>query len=122
MSPAQLRNEWERVHSKPAPRLGSDLLRLGIAYRLQEAVFGGLDRKTKALLRTPTASAACKPGTRFVRTWNGRTIMVTAEAGGYRFEDRRYGSLTAIAKEVTGTNWSGPRFFGLTKTAGAAHG
>ena len=55
-----------------------------------------------------------------MRSWNGRTIIVEAEVDGFLFEDRRYRSLTAIAREVTGTAWSGPRFFGLKD--GAANG
>ncbi len=55
-----------------------------------------------------------KPGTRLLRSWNGRTIAVTAIEDGFLFEERRYRSLSAIAREVTGTGWSGPRFFGLT--------
>ncbi|MXO72851.1 DUF2924 domain-containing protein [Altererythrobacter buctensis] len=51
--------------------------------------------------------------TRFVRSWNGRTVSVEAQTDGFVFEDRYYQSLSAIAREVTGTNWSGPRFFGL---------
>ena len=56
-------------------------------------------------------------GTRFVRSWNGQTISVEAAEHGFVFQDRRYTSLSAIAREVTGANWSGPRFFGLNGKA-----
>ena len=46
--------------------------------------------------------------------WNGRTYRVEVLAEGYRFDGRTWPSLTAIARRITGTNWSGPRFFGLT--------
>jgi hypothetical protein len=49
-----------------------------------------------------------------MRSWNGGTITVIADDQGFLFEDRTYRSLSAIAKEVTGAHWSGPRFFGLT--------
>ena len=48
-----------------------------------------------------------------MREWRGRTCQVLVLADGYRFEDKHYASLSQIACEVTGTKWSGPRFFGL---------
>ncbi len=56
---------------------------------------------------------AAKPGTQYVREWNGRTYQVEVLEQGFRMDGREYGSLTAIAKKITGANWSGPRFFGL---------
>ena len=49
-----------------------------------------------------------------VREWNGRTYQVEVLDNGYRFDGKTYPSLTTIAKRITGTHWSGPRFFGLT--------
>jgi hypothetical protein len=120
----ELKSQWELAYRTPAPRLPPALMRLGVAYRIQELALGGLKRGSAARLsalatgRRPAASI--KPGTRLVRSWNGRTISVEVEEGGFQFEDRQYRSLTAIAREVTGSPWSGPRFFGLT--GGAAHG
>ena len=57
-----------------------------------------------------------RPGTRLLRTWRGRTMTVTVLEDGFLFEDRRYASLTDVAKAITGSHWSGPRFFGLTKS------
>ena len=54
-----------------------------------------------------------KPGTRLVRQWRGRTYHVAVMDEGFLFEDRRYSSLSQIAQVITGTKWSGPRFFGL---------
>ena len=45
---------------------------------------------------------------------NGRTYQVEVIDNGYRFDGKTYPSLTTIAKRITGTHWSGPRFFGLT--------
>lgn len=53
------------------------------------------------------------PGARLLRDWNGRTHVIDVIEGGYVFEARLYASLSAIAREITGTHWSGPRFFGL---------
>jgi Protein of unknown function (DUF2924) len=54
-----------------------------------------------------------KPGTRLVRSWQGVTHSVLAAENGFVFEDQHYASLSAIAKAITGTQWSGPKFFGL---------
>ena len=53
-------------------------------------------------------------GTHLVREWNGRAYQVEVIDNGYRFDGKTYPSLTTIAKRITGTHWSGPRFFGLT--------
>jgi len=121
LKPAALRQEWERAYRMPAPRISADLLRMGIAYRLQEGEHGGLSRASTATLRTaPGRGSPIKPGTRLVRSWNGRTISVQVTEARFIYEDRSYASLSAIAREVTGTNWSGPRFFGLDGKA--SHG
>ena len=54
------------------------------------------------------------PGTLLSRQWKGRTILVEVLADGFRFENRHYASLSAIAVAVTGTRWNGLAFFGLT--------
>ena len=122
MAAVDLKAEWTRVYGAPSPRLAPHLLRLGIAYRLQEQALGGLKRgsaaKLRALAQGGKVSVAIRPGTRLVRSWNGRTITVQIEPGGFVFEDRTYRSLSAIAREVTGTPWSGPRFFGLNPSGG----
>lgn len=120
MSPAELRSEWPRVWGSPAPRWSAELLKLGVAYRMQEKVYGGLKPATLRELRRITSSASnpkLKPGTRLVRSWHGQTVSVLVTDDGFTFEDRAYSSLTAIAKEVTGAGWSGPRFFGLKELA-----
>ncbi|WP_207094759.1 DUF2924 domain-containing protein [Novosphingobium sp. PY1] len=114
MQRQELQSEWERVYKQPAPTLSADLIRLGVAYRLQEKACGGLSRASLAELNEISAGRpTIKPGTRLVRSWNGRTISVEVGEDGFVFEDRLYPSLSAIAREVTGAHWSGPRFFGL---------
>jgi hypothetical protein len=54
-----------------------------------------------------------RPGTRLVREWQGTVYEVTVLDEGYSWEGRIYPNLTRIAMEITGTKWSGPRFFGL---------
>jgi DUF2924 family protein len=127
MSPARLRAEWRDCWRKPAPDIGPDLLRRGIAWRLQARVHGDLpgdikrelERAAERLRRGEEVVSAARPslksGTRLVRSWQGRVHHVLVVDEGYEFEGRRFNSLTQIASAITGTHWSGPNFFGLTK-------
>ncbi len=131
-----LRAEWRRLYRvSPPPRLRRDLLSRGIADRWQEVALGGLasaiSRRLLALAeggRTEgdatrvQPAVRLRPGTRLLRTWRGRTMSVTVTEDGFLFEDRRYASLTEIAKAITGAHWSGPRFFGLAETRQAVDG
>lgn len=111
---SELQTEWERVCNRPAPNLSPDLLRLGITYHLQAKDSAGLSRASSMQLKNSVkAPPAIKPGTRLIRSWNGKTVSVEVVQNGFVFEDRQYSSLSAIAREVTGSHWSGPRFFGL---------
>ena len=121
----ELWREWRRLYNNDAPRISRDLLILGIAYRRQEIAHGGLGkatlRKLKTLAKTlcttgrvgATPSLTLKPGARLVREWRGRTHTVTVTEDGFEYGSVSYASLTKIAKKITGTHWSGPRFFGL---------
>lgn len=124
----ELRQEWRHLHRmSPPKRLSRDLLIRGIAYKLQEAAYGGL---TKAELRqlvklgsVRSATAApivgLSPGSKIVRDWHGATHVVLVQKSGFEWKGKQYKSLTAIAREITGVRWSGPRFFGLdAKRAG----
>ena len=132
MSPAQLAAEWQRVLKSPAPAMTPDLLRRGIAYRLQEQVHGGLKPSVIRELEriggqsdrtAPVAVAGMhiKPGTRLVRDWGGATHHVLVDEKGFTYREHRYSSLSEIASTITGTKWSGPRFFGLTGRGGRAN-
>ena len=103
---------WEEAfRSAPPTACRSALLRRALAWHLQASALGrvNLDRLLKI---APTVKTM--PGTRLVREWQGRTHQVTVlPAGRFDFEGRSYRSLSAIAREITGTRWSGPAFFGL---------
>lgn len=125
-SMAELRSEWRRVYRAPPPVVyTSDLLVRGIAYRLQERQFGGLAREARLELEelagidgkqkragAEAQARRLRPGSRLVRRWRGVTYIVAVTETGFVFEDRPYDSLSEIAREITGTRWSGPRFFG----------
>lgn len=123
MSLAQMRDEWLRVYEAAAPMVPAPMLRLGIAYRMQEKRRAGasvaLSREIVSIQsrnqlpsrRPPTQPPS--PGARLVRTWQGRTVSVLVTDDGFLFNDKSYTSLTSIACEVTNSKRSGPRFFGL---------
>jgi hypothetical protein len=121
MSSSELKSEWQRLFKALPPRLSPELMRLAIAYKVQERKLGKLcpavarDVRSSAGVRRPQVKL--KPGTRLVRSWNGRTVDVLVAEDGYIFDDRAFRSLSQIAREVTGTPWSGPRFFGLKASA-----
>lgn len=125
LGPAELKEDWVRCHGAPAPSVTPDLLRLGIAYRLQEKQQRGLSRESKRLLQQAVAIAQqdhavaspprrLTPGTRLVRDWHGTGHTVTVLDDGFEYDGHSWRSLTAIAKAITGTHRNGPRFFGLT--------
>lgn len=116
MSSAQLRQEWQARIKTDCPPFGSDLLRHALGHRAQEQAHGRLVKEAAQALRAAAGhgATALKPGTRLIRSWNGRDISVVVVAdGGFEFDGRIWPSLSAIARDVTGTSWSGPRFFGL---------
>jgi hypothetical protein len=125
MSTPDLRALWRQVFSTPPhPKLRRELIIPILAYRLQEQAYGGLSHETlsklkrlaKDLARRPSAVAAMgriKPGTRMIRQWAGDTHEVTVMWDGYCYRGKHYKSLSAIARQITGTRWSGPAFFGI---------
>ena len=126
-----LRARWQSVFQRSAPaHLTRHLLFAVIAYRLQADRFGGLDHETKQVLDrtdaretgpamfTRLASFDQKrteltPGTVLVREWDRRSHRVMVMAGGFAWNGQTYDSLSKVAFAITGTKWSGPRFFGL---------
>ena len=59
-----------------------------------------------------------KAGTVLVREYQGERHTVTVVADGFLWGDSTYKSLTTIARAITGTAWSGPRFFGVQPNLG----
>ena len=125
MSRQQLKDRWRALY-KAAPPVAftPDLLARGIAWRLQEKALGGLSAEARRLLgaggegaspRRRSARASLRTGNRLVRRWRGRTYVVEVTEGGLMYDGAAYTSLSVIASKITGTRWSGPRFFGLIK-------
>ena len=103
-------------------------MKAGLAYRIQELAHGGLKRDTierlralakqeekgsKGSRRTTVATNRPVTGTRLVREWKGVEHHVTVLAEGFEYLGHPYGSLSVIAREITGTRWNGWVFFGL---------
>ncbi|MBI4426001.1 MAG: DUF2924 domain-containing protein [Candidatus Kerfeldbacteria bacterium] len=122
----ELRKEWQRVHrADPPDRISRDLMMRALAYSIQEQEYGGLDKATRRRLRAlaqaleaegeipASAGRSLKAGAKLVREWHGETYTVVALEEGFEFKGQRYRSLSRIAREITGSRWSGHRFFGL---------
>ena len=138
LSREQLVATWRRIYnSDPPTGVRRELLMRAAAFQLQEKQFGGMSSEGKRTLRAamktaskqlsvrgdPVAAAlqvagdvTCRhpvrPGARLIRDWNGKTHIVDVTESGFLFEGMKYRSLSGIAKKITGTSWSGPRFFG----------
>lgn len=127
----QLNDVWRgRLGTEPpAIRSREVLLRL-LAWRVQSEAFGGLDAPTELKLReiakalerdgsyAPKIRRELSPGVVLTREWKGVAHKVTVTAGGFQHRGKEYRSLSDVARTITGTRWSGPRFFGLEqKTA-----
>lgn len=119
-----LRQIWQAKLGGRAPSVSSSgLLRRWLSWELQARTQGGLDPATRRQIRElgrakaddsrcPRASGL-RPGTVLTRKHAGRTHRVMVLERGYAWEGGQYASLTEIAYRITGTRWSGPRFFGL---------
>ena len=127
MTRPELYEEWRRqFRSNPPDRIRRDILELGIAWKLQEAALGGLQKAVVSERRALADALAAtgdigrarpprlKPGARLVREWGGESHEVIVVENGFEWRGRRWKSLSSIASEITGAHWSGPRFFGLT--------
>jgi hypothetical protein len=124
---ADLKTQWRDLLGTVPPGINRDYLERRIAYRLQELAYGGLSTKTRARLDilAKTAKKGSSPrtrmraqnrpiaGTRLIREWQGVEYSVTVMQTGFDYQGRPYASLSAIARQITGTRWNGPAFFGL---------
>jgi hypothetical protein len=126
-----LRARWQNVLQRSAPgHLPRHLLFAIIAYRIQADCFGDLDHETRQVLdRTAAAESGATisvrlmnfdqkrtelaPGAVLVREWDRQSQRVMVMADGFAWNGETYDSLSKVAFAITGTNWNGPRFFGL---------
>jgi hypothetical protein len=128
----ELREEWRNLYKADAsPHLSRELLIRAVAYRMQEVALGGLRPEPQRQLHrivqdlkeggqaTRRFRPQLKPGMRLMREWQGRTFEVVVLDDGFSWQGTQYRSLSAIARKITGTAWSGPLFFGLKQNRSA---
>ncbi len=126
MPVAALKARWRELFDAEAPPYNRRFLESRLAYRIQELAHGGLKAETLERLaalaeqvggkRTKGArSAQERPitGTRLIREWRGVEHSVTVRDDGFEYQGRSYKSLSAVARQITGTRWNGLVFFGL---------
>jgi hypothetical protein len=131
LSYPELKALWREYFGAEPPAYRRGFLIRGLAHRLQELAFGGLKPAYQARLdamiegtdkpngrsgRRPRQDVQLMEGTKLVRDWRGVAHEVAVIEGGFEHQGRRYRSLSAVARAITGTQWSGPLFFGLRKT------
>ena len=126
MPAGEMRDRWQELHKTPPPNVPPSLLRPLLAQALQEKRHGPLPKlvrrelmrlavEGKSASGVPAPKPTLSPGARLVREWNGQTILVDVIEDGFQHAGRTWNSLSEIARYVTGSHWSGPRFFGLVK-------
>jgi hypothetical protein len=137
LSQDELKALWKEYLGAEPPAYRRGFLVRGLAHRLQELTYGGLkpayqvrlDAMIEGTEKPNGAGRAGRrsrhdvdllEGTKLLREWRGVMHEVTVIDGGYEHEGKRYRSLSAVARAITGTQWSGPLFFGLRKTGSGA--
>lgn len=129
LAKSALRRLWTQLFdTDPPTKLRRELIIPILAYRLQEQAFGSISGQAKGRLRNlgqgfernPDFAMTCvppiKPGTRLVRQWRDEVHLVNVEANGYEYQGAKYQNLSEIARLITGTRWSGPAFFGVSRS------
>jgi Protein of unknown function (DUF2924) len=124
-----LRKLWGRLVGEVPAHHGPSLLRRRLGYELQARAHGDLPAEARRRLKrlhqafkadpayTPLPGLGLKPGTVLTRTWRGVLHHVDILEEGFGYRGERFGSLSEIARRITGTRWSGPLFFGLKDVA-----
>lgn len=127
MDRAALRIAWVKAFGDAPPHfLSMIFMRKALIWHAQCQTFGGLKPEIRRVLKAAAAgktvrtqTSQIRAGTRLVREWNGRRYQVEVTEDGFDMKGEHFKSLSAIALRITGTTWSGPRFFGLTGSTGA---
>lgn len=147
MTTSQLRERYREVFGEPTRSRNKAYLQKKIAWRIQELAEGGLSDHARARIeelatdapirwrasrsrKGPPAAAVSgdrdprlpSAGTELTRCYKGDDYRVAVLQDGFDFQGRRYGSLSKIAREITGTNWNGFLFFGLKRRTRKTNG
>ena len=119
----ELKKLWDDCFSEPPQSKNKTFMVRKLAWRIQELAYGGLPSETREHIKslqkkekvaTRTRATNLPPiGTQLIREHEGEEHRVMVLADGFEYRNCKYGSLSEIARKITGTRWSGPRFFGL---------
>ena len=123
----KLKEQWRQLFDSEPPAFNRHYLESRLAYRIQELAYGGLKPETvrrleklgeeldggRVEVRKRPANDRPISGTRLIREYQGVEHCVTVRDDDFEYQGRPYKSLSAIARAITGTPWSGPVFFGL---------
>jgi hypothetical protein len=122
----ELKQMWRELYGKEPPAFSRNYLISRLGYRVQELAFGGLKPATRAKLDALADALDPKArkrvtngpvvGTQLIREWRGTEHRVEVLADGFAWQGRRYKSLSAVARAISGTRWNGWTFFGLKNT------
>jgi Protein of unknown function (DUF2924) len=142
MTTAQLQLKYRELFGQPSHSNHKDYLFRRVAWRMQALAEGGLSERARQYAREIATDADLRlcapkqlvesepavrvanasrqldprvpaPGTQLIKQYKDKTLAVTVLEDGYQYEERVYKSLSAIARQVTGTQWNGYVFFGL---------
>jgi hypothetical protein len=133
---ADLKARWVQLFGKDPPPYNRSFIESRLAYRIQELAYGGLSKLTRERLealaksegvaprvgRKPAVGRETRPviGTQLIREYRGVQHRVIVRDQGFEYAGRLYKSLSVIARQITGTRWNGPVFFGLRRAPKAA--
>lgn len=123
-----IKAQWrEHFHQDPPFKASRDFMQGHIAWAQQAKEHGGLKRKVNNQLKqmiqqlrvgtepASDTSLIIKPGTKLIREYQGEKHEVITTADGFQYKGKAFGSLSSIAREITGTKWNGKVFFGVKK-------
>lgn len=125
MNTEQLKKKWREICEGEPPPFNRAYLETRIAYRIQELANGGLKKHTLRRINdlredflSDTPRQRIDPnkpplGSILVREFKGVEYRVRVVRDGFEFEGKPYKSLSVIARQITGSRWNGPLFFGL---------
>jgi len=123
MEYSDLKKLWDDCFNEPPQSKNKAFMVRKLAWRIQEIAYGGLPDETrqqikslqkKEKIKLRTRAASLPPiGTQLIREYESEEHRVMVLADGFEYRNCKYGSLSEIARKITGTRWSGPRFFGL---------
>jgi hypothetical protein len=129
LSKPELRALWQELFAQPAhPRLRRNLMVPILTYGIQEQAYGGLNSATRKRLQKLAAELEhnqkapsplgpqLKAGTKLLTQFQGEIHEVLVADDGFEYRGKHYESLSEIARQITGTRWSGPLFFGLKQS------